>query len=107
MIIDLFKCYESDTSDALGHAFAMEVRSTFEVGQSSTTPRVSPAEHRAELSRLREDISWCRGRYVSMSRRLCERQSDVKGLRREVKHDSHKINILTMNSIKFQFVEAW
>ena len=83
--------YESDTSEALGHALATEVRSTFEVGESSTTPRVSPAELRAELSRLREDISWCRGRYVSMSRRLCERQSDVKGLRREVKHDRRDI----------------
>ena len=83
--------YESDTSDALGHALETEVRSTFEVGESSTRPRVSPAELRAELSRLREDISWCRGRYVSMSRRLCERQSDVKGLRREVKRDRRDI----------------
>ena len=83
--------YESDTSDALGHALETEVRSTFEVGESSTRPRVSPAELRAELSRLRDDISWCRGRYVSMSRRLCERQSDVKGLRREVKRDRRDI----------------
>jgi Mg2+ and Co2+ transporter CorA len=79
--------YESDTSEALGHALGTEVLSTFKVGESSTTPRVTPLELREELTRLRQDITWCQGRYGSMCRRLGERQTEVAALRREVQDD--------------------
>ena len=45
--------YKSDTSEALEHALRTEITLTFEVGESSMTPRVTPSELRAELGRLR------------------------------------------------------
>ena len=79
--------YESDSSDALGHALESEVAPSYEIGESSAVPRVSPSELRAELRQLRESVTWCQERHRSMTRRLGDRQTEVSGLRREVQED--------------------
>ena len=75
--------YESDTSDALGHALESEVAPTFEVGESSAIPRVSPSELGAELQQLGKGVARCRGRFVSMARRTCYRPYEVTELIKE------------------------
>ena len=79
--------YESDTSEALGYALETEVPTTYEVGESSTVARVTPAELRALVSHLRRDVAWCRNSHRNISRRVGDRQFEVAGLRREVQYD--------------------
>ena len=79
--------YESDTSEALGYALETEVPTTYEVGESSTVARVTPAELRALLSHMRRDVAWCRNSHRNISRPVGDRQFEVAGLRREVQDD--------------------
>ena len=79
--------YESDTPESLEHGMISEVTSTeavptelaftCEVGESSADPRVTSSVIGDELSRLREEMTWCQGRYLSRARSTCFRPSTV------------------------------
>ena len=88
--------YESDTSEALGYALEAEVTSTHEIGESSAAARVTPSELRAAMSRLRQDVEWCRNSHKSITRRMSDRQSEVAGLRREVQDDRRVVGEMYM-----------
>ena len=76
--------YESDTSEALGYALETEVPTTYEVGESSTAARVTQSEVSGELSRLRQDLTRCQGRYVSLARSTCFRPCEIGDLTKEI-----------------------
>ena len=87
--------YESDTPESLEHAMITEVTSTevvptelastYEVGKSSADPRVVSSVIGDELSRLREEVTWCQGRYMSRTRSTSYRPSTVIELMKEKK----------------------
>lgn len=68
----------------------MEMASTYEVGESSADPRVTSSVLRNELSGLREDMTWCQGRYMSKARSTYYQPSTVVELIKE-KREGKKV----------------